>query len=208
MKQVYVYVFNTLADWEPAYITALINSKEFYKQGAEEVNMKTVAKSKDSVVTKGGMTVVPDCTIEEMVLNESTALLLPGGYTWENREEHEAILLKAKQLFEMNGILAAICGATGALANEGLLNNRVHTSNAVEYLKMVAPTYTGEQLYKQDRAVADGNLVTASGAGALLWAKLIAEQLNIFSPKPLELWYLYHHTGDPKYIFELLQING
>ena len=44
-KSVYLYVFDTMADWEVAYITAEINSGRFFK-GSPELKLVTVANSK------------------------------------------------------------------------------------------------------------------------------------------------------------------
>ncbi|MCY7931716.1 glutamine amidotransferase, partial [Bacillus inaquosorum] len=40
-------------------------------------------------------------------------------------------------------------GATQGLANYGYLDSRKHTSNDLEYMKMVCPIYKGEKLYEK-----------------------------------------------------------
>ncbi|RAZ23575.1 glutamine amidotransferase, partial [Klebsiella oxytoca] len=71
------------------------------------------------------------------------------------------------------------CGATAALANVGLLDQRLHTSNGMGYLEMVSPCYKGQQCYGDKPSVAAQNLITASSTGALLWAKQIIERLEV-----------------------------
>ena len=68
------------------------------------------------------------------------------------------------------GTIAAICGATDALANMGYLDTRKHTSNNLEYTKMVCPNYKGEKFYELESVVSDANLVTASGIAPLEFA--------------------------------------
>ena len=69
MFTVYVYVLETLADWELGYITAELCSRRFFRKDAPEVSLKTVAVSKDPIKTRGGLTVVPDCTIDDVVVS-------------------------------------------------------------------------------------------------------------------------------------------
>ena len=49
MITVYVYVLDTLADWEIGLITSELNSKRFFRKDATEVLVKTVGSSKDAV---------------------------------------------------------------------------------------------------------------------------------------------------------------
>ena len=81
----------------------------------------------------------------------------PGGETWTDIV-HQPILRIAERCLKEGILVAAICGATMGLAQTGLLNSRWHTSNDLEYLKMICPTYTGENYYKMESAVTDGNL--------------------------------------------------
>ena len=203
MKQVYVYLLDTLADWELGYVLSGLNSDQFFKADHPKLSMKTVSLSKYPIKTLGGITILPDGLIDEIIIDADTFLLLPGAYTWDD-PKHLPIIEKAKQLLAVGGTVAAICGATGALANAGLLDNRPHTSNAVEYLEMVSPLYNGQSHYQIERAYMDHNLITASAAGALLWARYIIERADVFAENTLELWYKYYETGDSKYMFELL----
>ena len=100
--------------------------------------------------------------------------------------------------------MCAICGATAALANFGLLDNRPHTSNGPGFLEMVSPGYKGQSFYIDKPSVADNNLITASSTGALLWAKQIIEHLGVFQSNTLEAWYEYFSTGEPRHFFALM----
>ena len=57
--------------------------------------------------------------------------------------------------------------------------------------------------YKDEIAVQDGNLITASSAGSLLWAKFIIEELGLYSKTTVEAWFNYFSTGDPQYYGEM-----
>ena len=95
MFTVYIYVLDTLADWELGYVTAELNSRRFFKRDAPEVSVKTAAVSREPVKTMGGLTIVPDCTTDEIIVNEKSVLLLPGANTWGD-PGHSAIIKKAR----------------------------------------------------------------------------------------------------------------
>mgnify|MGYP001137348539 CR=1 FL=1 len=204
MFTIYVYVLDTLADWELGYITSELHSGRFFKKDAERVSLKTVSYSKEPIHTMGGLTVVPDCLVDDIAIKETSVLLLPGADTW-NDPKHGAIIKKASELLSLGATVGAICGATVALANFGLLDNRRHTSNGQGFLEMFSSAYKGQDFYVDEPSVADNNLITANPTGALLWAKQIIEHLGVFQANTLELWYEYFSTGKAKSFFALMQ---
>ena len=204
MFTVYIYVLDTLADWELGYVTAELNSGRFFKKDAPEVSVKTVALSTEPVKTMGGLTIVPDCTIREIAVSEKSVLLLPGANTWDD-PRHSVMMKKAGELLSAGALVCAICGATMALASAGLLDRRPHTSNGAGYLEMVSPSYKGQKFFVDAPSVADRNLITASSTGGLLWAKQIIERLDVFQHSTLEAWYAYFSTGEAQHFFTLMQ---
>ena len=204
MFTVYIYILDTLADWELGYVTAELNSRRFFKKDAPEVSVKTVAISREPVKTMGGLTIVPVCTIDEIVAGAMSVLLLPGANTWDD-PKHRVIIKKAGEFLSAGAMVCAICGATAALANAGLLDQRPHTSNGAGYLEMVSPSYKGQKFFVDEPSVADGNLITASSTGGLLWAKQIIERLDVFQYNTLEAWYAYFSTGKVAHFFALMQ---
>ena len=204
MITIYVYVLDTLADWELGHVTAELHSGRFFKKDAPQVVVKTVSGAKEPIHTMGGLTVVPDCLIEEIAAEERSVLLLPGANTW-NDPRHGAILAKARELLLAGGTVCAICGATAALAGVGLLDSRPHTSNGPGFLALFAPGYKGTSYYVDEPSVADGNLITAGSTGGLMWAKQILERLGVFGEDTLESWYQYFSTGKAEAFYALMQ---
>jgi putative intracellular protease/amidase len=202
-KKVYVYVQDTWSDWEAGYVTAELNSGRFFKNKGERLIVQTVGLTKDPITTMGGVSITPDLTLKAVTAESSAMLILVGGDTWQD-PKHEPVVTKVKKLLDANGNVAAICGATSALAEAGLFDHRPHTSNGIDYLKMVAPHYKGDAHYKDDRAVSDGNLITASSAGPLQFARYILQRLEVFSDEALEAWYNYFNTGEARYFFALM----
>lgn len=204
MSTIYVYVLDTLADWELGYVTAELNSGRFFKEGAQQISLKTVSYSKEPIRTMGGLAVVPDCVIDDISASETSVLLLPGANTWSD-PKHGAIIEKAGEFLSSGAVVCAICGATAALAGIGLLDSRPHTSNGAGFLEMVSPCYKGQSFYIDKPSVADGNLITAGCTGGLLWAKQIIEHLGVFEASTLEAWYEYFSTGKAECFYALMQ---
>ncbi|MBP7901300.1 MAG: glutamine amidotransferase [Spirochaetes bacterium] len=204
MISIYVYVLDTLADWELGYITSELNSGRFFKKDSQNLILKTVSYSKELVKTMGGITIIPDCVIEDISVSETSVLLLPGANTW-NDPKHGAVIEKAGEFLSSGATVCAICGATAALADHGLLDTRHHASNGPGFLEMFCPGYKGQNFYIDMPSVKDNNLITAGSAGALLWAKHIIEHLGVFQSNTLESWCDYFNTGKPEHFYALMQ---
>lgn len=199
---IYMYVLDTLADWEAAYINAELNSGRYFSKGNNPVHIIKVSHSIDTIRTMGGLEIKPDILLEKVLFKNEDILILPGADTWMD-DKHKKSLIIVKDLLNTGITIAAICGATIALAGIGLLNNYIHTSNDLGYLKSVCTGYTGEANYKQVPAVADKNLITASGLAPLEFSYEVFKKTNCFKNETLNAWYNLFKTNEPKYYYEL-----
>lgn len=208
MKTVYVYVQDTLADWEAGYAVAELHSGRFFRPSAEPLTVKTCALSREPVWTMGGLRILPDLTVDEICRSEAALLILPGSDTWLTLQ-HEMILEKAADFLAAGIPVAAICAATVALGKAGLLNCRRHTSNDLEFLRLICgDSYMGQNLYEQQPAVRDGDLITAAGTAPLEFARHIFERLDVFAPATLAAWYGLHKEKQPMYYERLMASLG
>ncbi|MED4888269.1 type 1 glutamine amidotransferase family protein [Lysinibacillus sp. FSL R7-0073] len=202
-KKVYLYVFNTMSDWEYGYLIAELNSGRYFKKDLAPLRVVTVGANKEMITTMGGLSIQPDISLDECTLESKDLLVLPGGTTW--REDiHQPILKKIGVALKLGTIVAAICGATEALANSGYLDSRKHTSNDLEYIKMVCPNYKGEKFYEMGPAVSGENLITASGVAPLEFTMEVLKKLDVFTPDTLHSWYKLNKTHKPEYFFQLM----
>lgn len=201
--KVFLYVFNTMSDWEYGYIIAELNSGRYFKKDVAPLKVITVGVNKEMITTMGGLSIKPDISLEECTLESKDLVILPGGTTW-NEEIHQSILERVGEALQLGTVVAAICGAIEALANMGYLDNRKHTSNNLEYTKMVCPTYKGEKFYEVESTVSDANLVTASGIAPLEFAMEVLKKLDVFAPDALHSWYNLNKTQKPEYFFQLM----
>ncbi|MCY9377347.1 glutamine amidotransferase [Bacillus sp. T17B1] len=207
-KKAYLYVFQTMSDWEYGYLIAELNSGRYFKKDVAPLKVVTVGANKEMITTMGGLSIKPDIILDECTLESKDLLILPGGNTW-GEDVHQPILKKVGEALKLGTIVAAICGATEGLAHYGYLDSRKHTCNDLAYLKMVCPHYKGETLYELAPAVSDKNLVTASGIAPLEFAMEVLKKLEVFAPETLHSWYELNKTQKPEYFFELMNtING
>ena len=202
-KVAYLYVFDTMADWESSYVIAELHSGRYFKDKTLKYDVKTVSVTHEPITTMGGVKILPELTIDQLTDHEAGILVLPGGDTWLE-PLHAPIFTRVSEFLHIHIPVAAICGATIGLAAHGFLNNCQHTSNDRDYLKAICPTYTGESFYLQQPAVIDGDLITASGVAPLDFAYAILNKLEVFLPATLEAWYKLYQTHEATYFFALM----
>jgi putative intracellular protease/amidase len=195
-RNVHLFIFDSVADWEAAYAVAAINGAQF-QAGPGRYRVLTAAATLAPITTMGGLRIEPDVTIDALLPEDSAMLILPGGYAWENGGNSEALELAA-QFIACGVPVAAICAATRALARAGLLDHLRHTSNAREYL--ISSGYRGTAFYCGAPAVADKNVITASGLAPVDFAREIFNRLNLNSAASIEAWYaMFKHCDISKY---------
>jgi len=200
-QDVYLYVFDSLSDWEAGYAIAGINNPQFQKNPGS-YRVRTVALLKTPITTISGICIKPDLLLEELSPSGSAMLIMPGGTAWDEGKNIEIIEV-ARMFLDSGKPVAAICGATAGLARGGLLDNRRHTSNAREYL--AATQYNGAVLYEEASTVTDNNLITAPAMAPVNFAYHIFKCLDIYAPPVLEAWYGLFKTGRSEYFGELMK---
>jgi putative intracellular protease/amidase len=188
---VHVLVFEGFADWEPAYALA-----ELRRSGKRAV--VAVGFDLEPVTSMGGLRVVPDRSITAIQPSEVEILILPGGDFWEGSYPRIELNRVLNELVAAQVPVAAICGATLAVAHAGLLNDRRHTSNLPGYITEHCINYSGGSLYEAVPAVNDRGVITASGLAPVDFAREIFKQLRIFSAQDQELWFdMFKHGRIP-----------
>lgn len=193
-----------MSDWEYGYLIAELNTGRYFKRDIAPLKIVTVGANKEMVKTMGGLSIKPDISLDECDFESKDLLILPGGTTWRE-DVHQPLLKKIGDALQLGVIVAAICGATEGLANNGYLDCRKHTSNNLEYIKMVCPNYKGEKFHEMGPAVSDANLITASGVAPLEFAMEVLKKLDAFSPDTLHSWYNLYKTHNAEYFFELME---
>jgi putative intracellular protease/amidase len=198
---IFLYVLDTLADWEISLFIAEINSGRYLKKNIVKPPIVKVGNNINPIKTMGGIEIIPDIDVDNMRLTNGDLIILPGADTWQNGNNQKII---DKISGNKDIVIAAICGATFALADNGLLDNKRHTSNDIEVLKMFCKKYKGGNLYENKFAVVDGNLITATGLAPLEFTYEVIKKINVMEGNTLNAWYNLYKTKEAKYFYELM----
>jgi putative intracellular protease/amidase len=187
-SDVYVLVFDGFADWEPAHALA-----ELRRSGMRDIVVAGFGGN--SVMSMGGLRVLPDRSLAEVATDQVGLLILPGGDLWESGNYPQPALSALLRKLDAGRIpIAAICGATLALARAGLLNDRRHTSTVPGDLN-TASGYSGAAHYVLEPAVTDRGVITASGLANVDFAREVLALLGVFSKADEALWFDMYKSG-------------
>jgi putative intracellular protease/amidase len=199
MELVHMGVYDTMADWEAGHAVAHIGNGYWQREPGRH-RVVTVGETSEAVTTMGGVRIEPEVVLSDLRPQDSAMLILPGSETWLVGE-NGAFAEKARAFLAAGVPVAAICGATVGLARAGLLDDRPHTSNALEMLQ--ATGYAGEAHYRDVLALTDGDLITASAIAPVEFAREILARLGVYEPTVLGSWYKLYGMHDPAGYAEL-----
>lgn len=191
MKTAYVGVYETWADWEVGHLLVELRTGRFT---GEQWEVVTVGETAEPVTTMGGLRVVPDVVVGDVEPADGDLLVLAGSALWDEGQG-DAFAKLARRFLEAGVPVAAICGATAGLAREGLLDDRKHTSAVKEYL--LATGYQGGDNYVDERAVVDGDLITAGPDSPVQFARAALGRLGLADEKKLDAYEGVFHRADP-----------
>lgn len=199
----YLYVQDTMSDWEPGFLTSELHSGRYFARPGTRIPVRTVGLTPDPVTTMGGLRLTPDLTVDALHPRDAAVLILPGGDTWLD-PAHDPVLARAAEFLDAGVPVAAICGATMALANAGMLDERPHTSDNLEALQAVCHGYSGAEHYTGELAQCDGDLITASGIAPIEFAHAVLDRLGVFAPETLDAWYRLYTLREEAAYFDLM----
>jgi putative intracellular protease/amidase len=188
-KAAYLWIFEGFADWEASHAVAELRRCGQYR-------IECAALTAQPVRSMGGVTVLPSKTLAYVVPGDVAVFILPGGERWEKAPAEGELVNLLKTLDAADVPIAAICGATLAIAATGLLRGRRHTSNGLEYLCAQVPQYTEADSYVNAPAVRDRHLITASGLGDVEFAREIFEELDVLTAADRALWADMFRSGN------------
>jgi putative intracellular protease/amidase len=189
-RTAHVALVDDLADYEVGYLLIELRTGRFT---GERFDVVAVAESLEPITTMGGVRMVPDALVADLDPADSDLLILPGGDAWD-AGGGDAFAAAAGRFLDAGVPVAAICGATAGLARAGLLDERSHTSAAAEYL--AATGYTGGDRYVDERAVVDGDLITAGPQSPVQFARATLGRLGLASDDTLDAYERLFHAGD------------
>jgi putative intracellular protease/amidase len=166
-----VALIDGFADWECALLMGALRSEY-----AAEV--RVASRDRSSVTSMGGLPVAPDLAFDAIAAEAFDAIVFPGGAGWLGPTPDDVVRLLL-HFREVNGLIGAICAATGALADVGLLDTIPHTGNSPESLNSRA-NYRGTSFFiDEGRAVEADRIVTAPGIAPVSFASEVLKALGL-----------------------------
>jgi putative intracellular protease/amidase len=189
-RKAHLGLYEGFAEMEVGHLLAELHTGRFTGTG---FGLVAVADSPEPVMSMGGVTTVPDALLAELEPAGSDLLILPGAEMWD-AGGGGAFAAAARRFLDAGVPVAAICGATAGLARAGMLDSRRHTSNSAEYLAMTG--YAGGEHYVDERAVVDGDLITAGPQSPVQFARATLERLGLASKRTLGAYEALFDRGD------------
>lgn len=178
-KSVYLFLCPAMADWEPAYAISLLSDQYTTIPKNNSYPVRTFGVTQEPVRSVGGLTLVPDFSVDDVSIDDVAMIILPGS-TYYEKEDPAQLASLISRCIQAQIPVAAICGGTVFLARHGFLDTVRHTSAGKEWLKARASEYWGEQFYTPSPSISDKGIITANPLGFLEFAANIFLELDVF----------------------------
>jgi putative intracellular protease/amidase len=195
-------LYDGAAEMEVGHLLAELHTGRFT---GTRFDVITVAESSEPITSMGGVRLGPKELLDDLEPANSDLLVMPGAEMWD-AGGGESIAAVAERFLDAGVPVAAICGATAGLARAGLLDSRSHTSNSAEYLAMTG--YAGAERYLDERAVIDGDLITAGPQSPVQFARATLVRLGLADERTLEAYEALFDRGDLAAFPVLMQAHG
>lgn len=161
-KTLQVLMIDGVADWEIGPV--LPAAREWF---GDEVSITSIdGKPLTSI---GGVRIAPTAALAELDPVAADLWVLPGSDRWCDGEI-EALGNALRSRRAAGKPIAAICGATVALAHAGLLDETSHTSNSLDFLRENVAGYRGAAHYQDAKVASEDRIVTAPGTSPVSFA--------------------------------------
>jgi putative intracellular protease/amidase len=187
LNTAYMLVRTGYADWEAA--SALAELRRTFGFSVEAIGLTS-----ETVVSMGGLRVIPDLPLSAFVPKSARILILPGGESWTKGEVPEVSEV-VQALVGLDRPVAAICAATLALAHCGLLDDHLHTSNGKNFIGQYVRDYRGEEFYRASPAISDRCVITANGLAPFAFAAEIFRALAPERERDIEAYEKLYSRG-------------
>lgn len=124
--------------------------------------------TKEAVKSSEGFTTLPDVVLNEVDIDNTSALIIPGGVP-EAILNNRDLSKKLEIMNKKNKIIAAICSAPIHLINAGIVGERKITATIFD-------DSFEKGNFIDSKLVVDENLITAKGDGFVEFAIALAEK--------------------------------
>jgi protein deglycase len=171
MKKVLLFVYDSFAEFEISILITCLNGSDY------ELVTCSPYSSGRTVTSAGKLKIMPDKTINEVVPEDYSALIIPGGNPYHLLED-TSVSKMIRTFFDCNKLIGAICGGPALLGAAGILNHVKYSASLTQNDTQYLPVMNWDNK-EEEHLVADQNVITATGSNYIIFAEEVLRQLNI-----------------------------
>lgn len=189
MGKILCFEYESMADFETAlawYMLGCEAEKEMVNIGYEKAPIKAASK----------IQYLPEMTVKEAInLDDVDALIIPGGFERECREE---LIELIRKLHKDKKLICAICAAPEFLAKAGILDSHLYTTTLDEdYFKEEGiEDCFPRQNYLEEKLVRHENVITAKDTSFVDFTIEIMDYFNMFDDVKEKEMYAKSYKGE------------
>lgn len=200
-KVVGIFVFNEIeildfcGPFEVLSVTRLDESKRL--ETISPFDIKLISRTKDVVVTTGGMKILPDFDFD--TCPKLDILIIPGGMGTRKLMYEKKVLNFIKTKKKEIELLTSVCTGSLILSNTGLIDG-INATTHWKSLSRMEEEFKNVKVCKDKHFVEDGNIITSAGISAgidmtlYIVKKYFGEDIARATAKHME----YKYTEDNK----------
>jgi len=129
----------------------------YYRLKEEGIEVEIASIQKGTIKGKHGYEVKANKALNDVNPDDYGILILPGGKAPETVRKDKNAVAIAKEFFQKNKPVSAICHGPQTLITAGLLKGR----HATSYKSVAQEMKDAGALYEDNEVVVDGNLITS-----------------------------------------------
>jgi putative intracellular protease/amidase len=180
-----VLIYPEFTEFEIAVATTLLSRR---------YTLQYVAPTLAPVRSEGGLKVLPDLTLEQVVPEQAAALIVAAALDMQSALENAVILDLIRAMDHAGKLVAAICGAPMLLAKAGVLRNRLYTVSLYRRFRDHLGCFP-EATFRNQPLIETENLITAQGFAYAAFGLRLAQRLGAVQDLPAATAY-YLGQGD------------
>ncbi|MFD2370056.1 DJ-1/PfpI family protein [Brevibacillus sp. GCM10020057] len=170
MKKILLFLYDSFAEFEIVTLVTALRGTEY-----ELVTFSTKPEG-EAVEALSTLRYLPNLTIQNIVVDEFEALVIPGGTPHPLLQNQELSKL-IRSFYEQNKLLAAICGGPSLLGAAGILKEITYTAS-IEPTEVEYKEVMNWENKLNELLVVDKNVITATGSNYLNFAEEVLRKLG------------------------------
>lgn len=127
----------------------------YYRLIEEGFDVDIISVEKGTFISKNGLSLASDTSIENALPKKYQVLIIPGGYAPDRLRRSQSILELVRKVYEHGGRIGAICHGPQVLISAGIISKLRITgfSSIKDDLINAGAIYTGTQVESEKRIV-------------------------------------------------------